>query len=213
MNEGIIETQEYLRSAIVDRSYTLGAIALSTSELRLFDGCVVVRSKTPTSGLVFDHPTLGLLDAGNFYDGDASVFSVEKVLWPNDVFRYWGTAREDSLLYVSGAATRDTSGQTVSFTAAQTLVLRVYKGSGTVLSASVAVDEAALSSVSLFTFAVSADGGSTWTTVDNGSTYTFAPAERGSDLQFRVTCSGTGTVSFVDAYGKRHPFRVVFSKA
>lgn len=206
-----LDTQEKLRMSVVDRDFIISPVVLSSQEVRYYDGPIVYEEFVPTEGFILDSAIYGILDTSEL-DATGETYAITTITNPNDVFNFFGSTEEASILVHSATATLSSSGRTITFSGAQNIVLRAYIDQYTITSATPVIEATSFDDSENYVLAVSADAGTTWTNVGNGETYTFASTEQGEDLRFRITSLASGVIRLKDSYGALLPFRLRYTK-
>lgn len=140
-----------------------------------------------TNGLVGTNT--GTFDGSQQVVGGAGrVITYHKVTNINNTFR---TRFDTSDFKNSGSTTATWSGNgVVSFTTSQVATSSTCFNCGTVKTATIYVDDP-----TNLAFEMTANGGTNWESVTHNELHTFT--NTGSDLRFRLTASGTASISFL----------------
>lgn len=207
-----IEAQERLRMSTVDRSFVLTPTVISSLQIQYIDMPLVLRTFVFSQGFVLDSSVYGVLDTSAL-DATTESYSLTKVTCPNDIFNWFSTTKEEDLLsHSSTTATVSNTAQTITFTAGQILVLVCYLDTSTIKAGTVILADELLDNIANYTLALSANGGISYTTVNNGTQYTFANADQGTELRLRITAIGTGILSLKKNNGTVFPIQVRYNK-
>lgn len=192
-----INSERKVKSSINPKALIQSSNVISSTQVSIRDRPLAVKNQDISNMAVWDNPAttwdgVDTNDRWDSYNTSNIVFS--RVVNKNNLFV---ENFDYEAFNISGTATWDTTNQQLTFTSGQNQVIGpAFKDSSNTQTVVAATLNVTISSGS-FDLEMSADGGSNWESVTNGSSHTFT--NTGSDLRIRITenNSSTGTITLV----------------
>jgi len=141
------------------------------------------------------------------WDGTYTYSSIkQRVLNPNNIFRDY--LRDAEFVDTSTTTTTvSTANYNITFASTGDIyqTQSIFLNNQTVTRANLYIDAANITNSDRLLYYLSADGGSTWELATLGSEHTFTVT--GTDLKYKIVCSGTALISINDVYGISKPMQ------
>lgn len=208
--------QNQLQRSTVDKTFQQNIVILPSTTINAKDMPDIYWTEDvdASDAWIIGHPVYGVLDGDRVFRSNdyikTNYGSITKIVNANGRFNHFLTAKEvEYLKHSSTDCTIDSSALTATFTAGQILQIYCYKDSATIQEMRVNLDSRMFDDETNYTFWLSADNGSHFQQVING-TWTI-PNYPGTTLILKIISTGTGVISLRDnVTGNKYPLRVEY---